>query len=378
LIAEPGKRGSVQPCNTSPSPIPNTTLDLDVDLDLSLLGTDLDDNLSSLDSEAVLKYVNLDNSLWATDHSQATGANNQRHSQGTSSTVQNSCNMSPTGFNELTCFSEATPLSTKQKNRVIRKDSILHSSQTPKSVSNYQNTPQPTKLNIDILGTWMRKLSELNVDLHQHLLSIPSTTSAHLGSEMSGFPQDRDKNMLKRQPLHLDRTFHLSQQYAEMLLEVFPETRIRQEDGSQTPTHRLDLAAQLLVLSSSVCLVDSYDKILQHIKEWTQLRLKRGACLADFPYLLPDLAIGVHRLPDSSLGRPLLLTCLIETATMQTCAAVSRLIKMEDHDGSSRGKSINDEVDGTNSVREISLQVITAKEEAVMELVRDIWKLATC
>lgn len=254
-----------------------------------------------------------------------------------------------------------------------------------RNISSLQRaSPQTSRLSIEPLTSWMRRLSELNVELHQHMLSIPPTRPEHCGwknQDIRRVPPNT-RTMHQGQPLHIDRTLQLSQKYTEILTDALPLPRNRRGDDLHTPALRLDPASQLLVLSSFMCLVDSYDRILQNIREWVQLRLKKGSCIPDGCCLLPEIAIGAYRLPESSATRPLVLVCLIEIAAMQAHDAFSSLTKpVNGHASLRRGSAIDpteleSSVGATDSVLEISLQAILAREEATLDLIRGVWKLA--
>lgn len=64
----------------------------------------------------------------------------------------------------------------------------------------------------------------------------------------------------------------------------------------------LDQSSQLLVLSSYLCLVESYNKVSQHIKAWIEVQSKMGMFTSDehFPIQLPSLMVGFFKLPSCS------------------------------------------------------------------------------
>jgi hypothetical protein len=242
---------------------------------------------------------------------------------------------------------------------------------------------QMTRLNVEFLTSWTRRLSELNLQLQQHMLSIPPTVPEHCERNVQDLSQasQSTKAMNQNQRLQVDRTLGLSQKYTEILVDALPSPKSHQVGGFHVPVLRLDSASQLLVLSGFMSLVDAYDKTLQHIRDWVQFRPKTGLCIPGDCCLMPELAIGAHRLPETSSARPLILLCLIETAVMQTHSAVSHLLMPPGDCASSRRCSIVVPSDFTASSRTgstaiISLQAITAREEATLDHVQDIWKLA--
>ncbi|XPS73967.1 hypothetical protein M3J09_006095 [Ascochyta lentis] len=409
FAAEQGNQESAQPFNPSPLPLPDMTSDLDLGLDFSPLENDLTHlHEDTFDAQVDARFGNLDPPF-----NQATG------------------NLSPAEFDMLPYFPEATASAAQSCVRRASRESTLRgpkplsrgdpnvdiadpnpedrrTNRTPDRQERFQqldgrpasasrprskradmgslemSIPQTTMLSVEHLTSWIRRLSELSIELHHHMLSIPLTKAERSGRKEQGTSRDpqNTKAMHQGQQVHVDRTLELSQQYTKVLVEAIPSSKSHQGRGVHAPALRLDLASQLLVLSGFMCLVDSYDRILRHIREWIQSRSKTGSCIPEGYCLMPELAIGAHRLPESSSARPLVLVCLIETAVMQTHGAVSHLLKSPIGYASPRRGSIitPTECDAggeTGGVAMISLQAITAREEATLELIQDVWKLAT-
>lgn len=98
---------------------------------------------------------------------------------------------------------------------------------------------------------------------------------------------------------------------------------------SMTAFGALDQTSQLFLLSSYLCIVESYDKFVQHIKTWTEVRSKIGAS-TPVEYLLlrlPTLAIGSFKRSASSSSQPLVLTCIIEAIIIQIRERISEMMK---------------------------------------------------
>jgi hypothetical protein len=193
--------------------------------------------------------------------------------------------------------------------------------------------------------------------------------------------------------LAVERTFKLSHEYTATLNDIFSRFKIRQADNPPTTAVLpLDQPSQLLVLSSYLCLVESYDKILQHIKSWTDVRLKVGIATPQegFPVILPSVSIGTLKLPTSSANQPLVLTCIIEANMMRMHDLVSEMMRPADTAANaiartsiSRGSTSAGEQgtgasggDGLSSVAKVTLQAIRAKEDSTLELIHTVWKLA--
>ncbi|KND88287.1 hypothetical protein TOPH_07099 [Tolypocladium ophioglossoides CBS 100239] len=259
-------------------------------------------------------------------------------------------------------------------------------SSQPSTSSNIQgsyNTWQKTtKQAVEpVMTSWIRKLSDINVELHQHMLSIPP-----IGVGQSTWTSNGPNSTRHDEELAVDRTFKLSHQFMEILNDIFSRFKTRQAyTGPTTDTLALDQPSQLLVLSSYLCLVESYDKILRHIKTWTEVRFKMGVSTSDehFPIQLPGLAIGSFKLPTSSSTQPLVLTCTIESMIMHMHNLVSEMMTPTNTgNGTTRvsntaaGDQGTSGGDGLSSVAKVTLQAIRAKEDSTTELIHVVWKLA--
>lgn len=260
----------------------------------------------------------------------------------------------------------------------------------PSELQNSHSTGQQTAKPIvnPVVTSWIRKLSDINVELHQHMLSIPpieveqSTRTDTKGKKSSNGPNSTQHD----QELAVDRTFKLSHQYTEILNDIFSKFKTRHaQTESTTAALALDQPSQLLVLSSYLCLVESYDKSLQHIKTWTEGRLKMGTSTSDetFPIQLPSLAIGSFKIPTASSTRPLVLTCIIEAMIMQIHDLVSEMMRPANTpkgtartSGTAAGEQGNCGADGLSGVAKVTLQAIRAKEDSTMKLIHVVWRLA--
>lgn len=243
----------------------------------------------------------------------------------------------------------------------------LHSNSSGIQSSDSRNTSKEA----GDMTSWVRKLSDINVELHQHMLALPSVDVEHspwINSKASNgpcFPQE----------LAVDRTFKLSHRYTETLTDIFSQCKIRQTQNESPPAAlALDQPSQLLVLSSYLCLVEAYDKILQHIKAWTEVRLTRGGSTANdqFPVQLPRLAIGCFQLPAASSTRPLVLICIIEATMTQIHEQMNEMMqppRTVGEQGTTGG-------DGLSGVAKVTVQAIRTKENSTMKLLHVVWRLA--
>ncbi|KAL4740406.1 putative C6 finger transcription factor [Aspergillus similis] len=262
-----------------------------------------------------------------------------------------------------------------------------------------RDNQQDQEKHSDSISSWIRSLSDTNVHLHQHMHSLPRVGG---GQHAQGTGPG---NPLNSKELPVDSTFQLSSQYTGLLTTICAQFEsLRACNGTQTFAHlTLDQPSQLLVLSSYMCLLASYDKILQHIKAWLEVRLKMGvrgsatALAGDegsicFPIQLPRLAVGSFELPQTSSTQSLVLTCIMEANVMQMHSLISEIMKPVSTDAtgsaSRAGASsspaaetrpmhrVADADEVLSSVATVTLQAIKANEDAILKLVDTVSKLA--
>ena len=230
-----------------------------------------------------------------------------------------------------------------------------------------------------VVTSWIRDLSDINVELHQHILSIPSPEveqspwTSTKGRRTTNIPNSAQHD----QELPADRTFNLSLQYTEILNNILSRLKARQAySGPTTAALASDQQPpQLLVLSGYLYLVESYGKILQHIKSWTEVRLKMGLSTSDeyFPIQLPGLAIGSFKMPTPSPTRPLVLVCIIKAMIVHIHDLISEMMGMPNPAAGEQGA---DGGNGLSGVAQVMLQAIRAKEDSIMKLLHGVWSLA--
>lgn len=247
------------------------------------------------------------------------------------------------------------------------------------------------------MSSWIRQLSNSNLQLHQHMHSIPMVEPENEGR------RDSSENFLtcpdREKQIPVDRTFKLSSQYTELLTSICSrlESCRSRNDTRGLARLVLDQSSQLLVLSSYMCLLQSYDKILQHIKAWLEVRLKmgvRGSALnlkegegsSYLPTQLPGLAVGTFEFSKTSSVSSLVLMCIVETNIMQMHSLISECMRPASKEvtGSSctsgaerRPMSrVSAMGDGLSSVAKVTLQAIEANEDSILQLVRGVSNLA--
>ncbi|KAL8891709.1 MAG: hypothetical protein Q9192_005708 [Flavoplaca navasiana] len=250
---------------------------------------------------------------------------------------------------------------------------------------------QITKPIVDpVLASWIRKLSNFSVELHLHMLSIPpvQVQSKSWTDSAGKMPNSTHNN----QEIAVDSTIQLSNQYMDILHDILSQFKTRQaHPGSTTAVGALDQSSQLLILSGYLCLAEAYDKVVQHIKTWTEVRSKMGGSTSiehHFPIQLPTLAIGSFKLSTSSPSRLLVLTCIIEAMIMQIRDLISEMTKpihsrngttkVSDSPVGEQGTISGDGLsgDGLSGVAKITLQAIRAKEGSIMKLIHRVCRLA--
>ncbi|KAL8780318.1 MAG: hypothetical protein Q9213_006516 [Squamulea squamosa] len=249
----------------------------------------------------------------------------------------------------------------------------------------YSRGQQITKPLVDpVLASWILKLSNFRVELHLHMLSIPPVEVESITwTDSNGKKPNPTQH---DQEIAVDSTIQFSDQYTDILQDILSRFKTRQADtGPTTAVGALDQPSQLLILSSYLCLAESYDKILQHINTWTEIRSKMGGSTSTehFPFQLPSLAIGSFKLSTSSSSRPLVLTCIVEAMIMQIRDLVSEMTKPTcSRHGSAKvsnsaaGEQGNSSGDGLSGVAKVTLQAIRAKEDSIMKLIHRVCQLA--
>jgi hypothetical protein len=252
------------------------------------------------------------------------------------------------------------------------------------------------------MTSWIRRLSDTNVQLHQHMQSIPTVETGKRARSSSGSSLS---SMEGETRLPVDCTFKLSGQYTALLTSICAGFEsCRSNNDTQTLAQlALDQPSQLLVLSSYLCLLESYDKILQHIKAWLEVRLKMGVrgsatTLDDdegsfcFPTQLPSLAVGSFELPKTSSIQSVVLACILETNVMHMHSLIREIMRPTSSTVTgSASKTVTsgpqpaekrnmngvaDAGDGLSSVAKVTLQAIEANEDSTLQLVHIVSKLA--
>ena len=232
-----------------------------------------------------------------------------------------------------------------------------------------------------LLASWICNLSNLRVELHLHMLSVPPVEAKW--TDYSGKKSDSTQHS---QEIAIDSTIQLSDQYTAVLQNILSNFKSHEADiASATAIGTLDQPSQLLLLSTYLCLAESYDKTVQHIKMWTEARFNMGgsSSVEQFPIQFPSLAIGSFKLSTFSSSQPLILTCVIEAMILQIRNLISqmtepihsrdRITKLPD---ATTGDQSTRSGEGHSGLVRASLQAIRAKEDSLMTLIHRVCRLA--
>lgn len=231
------------------------------------------------------------------------------------------------------------------------------------------------------LMAWIAKISQLNIELHHNLHSIPpigvwqECWTSPAGPNTARLNDEKD--------VAIDRTLQLSHQYIEVMNHVFSYFRSTEKFNGNASTTLSPLGdpPQLLVLSCYSCLIETYDKILQHIEACAKIRLEMDASVAEAytPIALPGLNVGTFEIAPSSTLKVIVLLHIMEAMMAQVRRLVSEMTKPSDaEDGTMSGGLAAKTSNNNNlaSITRVSMQGIRAKEKAIVELISSVRDLA--
>ncbi|KAM0518883.1 hypothetical protein ACHAPE_003873 [Trichoderma viride] len=231
------------------------------------------------------------------------------------------------------------------------------------------------------LMAWIAKISQLNIELHQNLHVIPPIGVWQecwinpVGPNTARLNDEKD--------VAIDRTLQLSHQYIQVMNHAFSYFRSTENINGNASTTLSPLGdpPQLLVLSCYSCLIETYDKILQHIEACAKIRLEMDASVAEAytPIALPGLNIGTFEVAPSSTLKVVILLHIMEAMMAQVRRLVSEMTKPSDAEngtmsGGLAAKTSND--NNQTSITRVSMQGIRAKEKAIVELISSVRGLA--
>ncbi|KAI1080029.1 hypothetical protein F5B20DRAFT_148591 [Whalleya microplaca] len=230
--------------------------------------------------------------------------------------------------------------------------------------------------------SWMTRLSELNIQLHSNMLSIPP-----LGIwQRSWTDPDKDspgyEAMQKDKELAIDRTLHLSQEYTEILNYIFPKFRSRRK-GADRPTApiQLDPPSELIVLSGYLSIIETFDKLLHHIRACAEARVDTDPVEAEeqAPLRLPNFSIGSFQMTSSSSVQVVVLLHLIQVMMTRVREMIGDMIGRGSSGDSLRKTDTSNSQLPQNeflSITKVTHEAIQKKEKSTMRLLGVVTNLA--
>jgi hypothetical protein len=135
-----------------------------------------------------------------------------------------------------------------------------------------------------------------------------------------------------------------------------------------------------------MCLLASYDRILQHIEAWLKVRLKMGVrgsamTLDDdessscFPTQLPSLAVGSFE--TNVMHMHSLISEIMRPVSHPATGSASKTAASGPPAAEKRpGNGAADAGDGLSTVAKVTLQAIEANEDSTLRLVHTVSRLA--
>jgi hypothetical protein len=231
------------------------------------------------------------------------------------------------------------------------------------------------------LVTWIAKISQLNIELHKNLHSVPP-----IGVWQECWTNPAGPNAARlndEKDLAIDRTLQLSHQYIEVMNHVFSYFRSAEKSIGNAKAVLLPLGdpPQLLVLSCYSCLIETYDKILRHVEACAKIRLEMDASVAEAhtPIGLPGLSIGTFEIAPSSSLKVVILLHIMEAMMARVQRLINEMTQSSDAENREWSGSLADKTGNDNdlvSITRVSLQGIRAKEKAIVELISAVRDLA--
>ncbi|TRX93530.1 hypothetical protein FHL15_005502 [Xylaria flabelliformis] len=208
------------------------------------------------------------------------------------------------------------------------------------------------------LSDLVKQLSDLNARLHRHMVSVPPVNAwkpsliQPLHSPLAGSTPE----------FALDQTFSLSQELAEILVQIFP--------GSSR-TLDLDAPSELLILTSYLYLVEIYDKILRHMQVCAQAHqnLEAPQVEARQPLRLPTLSVGAFAISSSSPNMAVVLVLLMQAMVVRVQAIINEVGRR------TRGNTPEGESCAGN-ITKVTREAIREKEQSMISRLGTVTQLA--
>ena len=233
-------------------------------------------------------------------------------------------------------------------------------------------------------AVWIQKLLEINVQLYQHVASIPSIRGEGFEAVAAINTHPSSETWIGK-GAGIDGTFCLSQQLIEILdhlspsalsdsssysfLQFTPRPCPMDPSAVQSPgLISLDQASILLVLSSYLRLIEAYDRILSNMQNTLiEARTQAASAIATTSdqqsILLPRLIIGSFEPSATSVLRVSLIINVAETL-LSRIRTLLRSMKSVYFDYENSGDSSKD----------MTLRAIRVKERRIMKTIYSIRK----
>ncbi|KAI1738616.1 hypothetical protein F4680DRAFT_163623 [Xylaria scruposa] len=209
------------------------------------------------------------------------------------------------------------------------------------------------------LSDLVKQLSDLNARLHRHMVSVPPV-NAWKPSLMQPLNSPLDGS---KQEFALDQTFSLSQELAEVLVQIFP-------GSSRAPD--LDAPSELLILTSYLYLVEIYDKILRHMQVCAQAHqnLEAPQVEARQPLRLPTLSVGAFAISSSSPNMAVVLVLLMQAMVVRVQAIINEVGRRTPGHTPETGESC------AGNITKVTREAIREKEQSMISRLGTVTQLA--
>ena len=216
------------------------------------------------------------------------------------------------------------------------------------------------------LAFWAGKIMQLNVQLMQHLQTIPRVN-------LESLHHDNDGNAIRppRGTHNSDLTFHLSETLIDILSSMCsklppPQASAKTSKDRSTTFLVLDEASCLLVFSTYLRFLEMHNTVFRYLLAC--LSHKRENTAARSCFYLPKLTIGSFSLASTSETRPLLFVNIMESMLARAKNLVSRLASVK---GTPVPRDSHTCFDSLPPIIEpdLALQAVHAREAAILSLV---------
>lgn len=210
----------------------------------------------------------------------------------------------------------------------------------------------------------MGKLFDINITLMQHLNIIPEI-------DFDGKAADQEDELDDKSKYAIDEVFNLSQLFIDIighLLRKLPPPFQGGSVSSLPPS--LDAASELVIFSSYLRLIETYDKILRHMQVCCHQSGTYPA--SEYQLKLPGWSVGSFSVSSKSKTQSLFMVQLVETMLTRLRDLISELVVTPRATYGYRG---NWECFGGMSlviVPDLALQAIRTRESGTLHLVQQI------